>query len=152
VDFRTNLHIASAPSLAAAVSTLQRLGVKSPCRIATFFALFFCLLTALEPSRAGAEILPAPAANTATNAAPRFNVTAYVVEDHSVLPTNDWTSVLSKHTGDNLSLNDLVKAASDLQTQYSNLGYPNTSIAVAEGEITNGMVTLNVFQTAIPQI
>jgi hemolysin activation/secretion protein len=87
-----------------------------------------------------------------TNAPARFNVTAYVVVDNGLMPTNVSARILSKYTGPGVSLQDIVKGASELQSEYRNRGYPSTSIAIAQDQITNGIVTLNVFQTAIPQI
>lgn len=98
-----------------------------------------------------------PAATSAitdaqSNAVPCFNVTSYVVQDNAVMPTNVWGPILSKYTGTNISLGEIVKGAADLQSAYRDRGYPMTSIAIGQGEITNGVVTLNIFQTAIPQI
>ncbi|HVU26354.1 MAG TPA: POTRA domain-containing protein [Verrucomicrobiae bacterium] len=85
-------------------------------------------------------------------AAVRFNVTTYVVKSKIELPTNVLAAALIKHTGDNVSLDEIVKAAADVQTEYRNQGYPATSIAITKERITNGVVTMNVFQTAMPQI
>lgn len=68
------------------------------------------------------------------------------------MPTNVWVPILSKYTGPSVSIRDVVEGASELQSAYRNRGYPSASIAIAQDQITNGIVTLNVFQTAIPQI
>jgi hemolysin activation/secretion protein len=60
--------------------------------------------------------------------------------------------MFSRHTGTSVGLEEIVKAASDLQLEYRNQGYPEMSVAFAREQITNGIVTLNVFQTAVPQI
>lgn len=75
-----------------------------------------------------------------------------MVADNALLPTNVWLPVLSKYTGPDVSLDEIVKGAVELQTQYRNRGFPAISIAIAQGQITNGIVTLNVFQAAIPQV
>ena len=98
----------------------------------------------------GAEAIDATIDTTHTF--PHFNVTAYVVADNGLMPSNVWNPILSKYTGPSVSLQDIVKGASELQAEYRNRGYPSTSIAIAQERITNGIVTLNVFQTAIPQI
>ncbi|HTV41078.1 MAG TPA: POTRA domain-containing protein [Candidatus Sulfotelmatobacter sp.] len=87
-----------------------------------------------------------------TNASAHFNVTAYVVADNGLMPTNVWPPILDKYTGPSVSIQDIVKGAAELQAEYGKRGYPSTSIAIAQERITNGIVTLNVFQTAIPQI
>jgi hemolysin activation/secretion protein/AraC-like DNA-binding protein len=92
---------------------------------------------------------PAPAGN---NAGPYFNVRAYAVKSNTLLSTNILTDIFSKYTGTNVSLDEIVKAASDLQLEYRNQGYPTMSITIAQQQITNGTVTMNVFPMASPQI
>ena len=67
-------------------------------------------------------------------------------------PTNTLASLLSPYTGRNISLDEIVKAASALQSEYHDQGYPAVSMAFVPEEITDGIVTFNVAQTAIPQI
>lgn len=119
-----------------------------------------CLLEGIVTSPATAQLPAASTTNAITdtmaeaesNSAPRFNVTTYIVQDNELLPTNVWSPILSKYTGTNVSLGEIVKGAEELQSVYRDQGYPTTSIAIAQGQITNGAVTLNIFQTAIPQI
>lgn len=87
-----------------------------------------------------------------TNATPHFNITTYVVADNALLPTNVWLPILSKYTGPDVGLDEMVKGATELQSEYRIRGYPGASIAIAPEQIAGGVVTLNVFQTAIPQI
>jgi hemolysin activation/secretion protein len=82
----------------------------------------------------------------------RFNVVGYTVEGSPSLSTNVLVAVFSKYAGPDVTLEEIVKAASDLQLAYRNQGYPAMSVAVVPGEITNGIVTMNVFQAVIPQI
>ena len=93
-----------------------------------------------------------PAALLTNSTAPHFEVRAYVVEGSPLLPTNTLVSRLSPYTGRNISLDEIVKAASALQSEYHDQGYPAVSIAFVPEEITDGIVTFNVAQTAIPQI
>jgi hemolysin activation/secretion protein len=93
-----------------------------------------------------------PAALLTNSAAPHFEVRAYVVEGSPLLPTNTLASLLSPYTGRNISLDEIVKAASALQSEYHDQGYPAVSIAFVPEEITDGSVTFNIAQTAIPQI
>ncbi len=81
-----------------------------------------------------------------------YDVSVYDVEGNKVLPTNAVNSTLAGYTGTNVSLVEIVKAAEDLQTEFRVEGYPQMSIAIAKEQITNGIVTMNVFQTALPQI
>jgi hemolysin activation/secretion protein len=86
------------------------------------------------------------------NAVPHFNVRGYVVEGSPLLPTNILASTFSRYTGPNVSLDEIVKAASALQLEYYNQGYPAVSVAFVPEQITGGIVTFNVAQTVIPQI
>ena len=60
--------------------------------------------------------------------------------------------ILSKYTGTNVGLSKIAQAAFALQAEYRKAGYPKTSLAIATGQITNGVVTVNAFQAALPQI
>ena len=135
-----------------------------PHRHAVFLLLFLCCwaegmtlrLAAAEYAASTNAPVSVPATITTavpeSNATPHFNVAAYTVEGNPLLSTNVLLPMLSKHTGTNVSLEEIVKAASDLQLEYRNQGYPAMSVALAREQITNGIVKLNVFPTAVPQI
>ncbi len=84
--------------------------------------------------------------------AAHFKVLGFRVEGSPMISTNLVKSLLAKYTGPDITEDQLVKAASDLHYEYCKLGYPFMSVALARDGITNGIVTLNVFQTVIPQI
>jgi len=88
----------------------------------------------------------------AGNAAPRFNVRAYEIKGNALLPTNTVAGILSRHTGPDVSLAEMVQVVSELQLEYHNRGHPPMSFSIAPQEITNGVVVINVFQSASPQI
>ena len=119
-------------------------------------ALFgLCFLCCGMPGVLAAEPVSSsnsPAALLTTSAAPQFEVRSYVVEGSPLIPTNTLASLLSPYTGRNISLDEIVKAAAALQSEYHNQGYPAVSVAFVPEEITDGIVTFNVAQTAIPQI
>ena len=124
---------------------------KSTTRAAVLLVLF--ALNLISPVRAQTNLPAANATATAEgNEDPQFNVQAYAVKSNTLLPTNILTEIFSKHTGTNVSLDEIVKAASDLQLEYRNQGYPTMSITIAPQQITNGTVTMNVFPMASPQI
>ncbi len=87
-----------------------------------------------------------------THAVPQFNVREYVVKGKLQVITNSMSSIFDKYTGTNVGVEELVKAASDLHMEYVRLGYPMMSVAIPLEKITNGVVTLNVFPTAVPQV
>ncbi len=81
-----------------------------------------------------------------------FNIQEYRISGGTVIPTNILASLFAPYTGANRSADDIGKAAADLQWAYRTHGYPGMSISVAGAQITNGIVTLNVFYAASPQI
>ncbi len=108
---------------------------------------FFCLTLAPahgEPAAAN----PPKLANDTT----RFDVAAYAIGGSGPLATNLPTPLFATHTGTNVSLSELVQAAAELHEAYREQGHPFMSVAIALERITNGIVTLNPFQTAIPQV
>jgi hemolysin activation/secretion protein len=92
------------------------------------------------------------AVSQTASAAPHFNIRAYVVAGSPMLPTNTLASLFSPYTGANIGLDEIVKAASALQLEYHDQGCPAVSVAFVPEGITDGIVTFNVAQTAIPQI
>jgi len=114
-----------------------------------------CWLAAMVPASA-AETSAAPdqsvAAGTNNGAASSFRVTTYVVQGSTLLSTNILVPLLSQYTGPDVSLDQIVKAATELHEAYRKAGYPMMSVAIPRDQITNGVVTLNVFETALPQI
>jgi hemolysin activation/secretion protein len=81
----------------------------------------------------------------------QFVVQSYAIRGYPIL-SNVPASFFSKYTGTNVSLEGLIAAASELQAEYRDRGYPKASVAFAWEEITNGIVTFNVAQATIPQI
>jgi hemolysin activation/secretion protein/AraC-like DNA-binding protein len=124
---------------------------KFTARAAVLLLLF--ALGLISPVRAQTNLPAANATVTAeSNDAPHFDVQAYAVKSNTSLSTNILTGIFSKYTGTNVSLDEIVKAASDLQLEYRNQGHPTMSITIAQQQITNGTVTMNVFPMAFPQI
>src|SRR5215469_16664577 len=87
-----------------------------------------------------------------TGAAPSFNVTGFTVEGRWILSTNVMVPIFSKYSGANVSLENIIHAASDLELEYIREGYPTMNIVVAPKRITNGIVTLDVFPGAVAQV
>jgi len=104
-----------------------------------------------QPEATGAAGTNA-AATIAAKAAPGFSVRSYRIEGDAVLRTNTPSSLFSKFTGTNLSLADIANAAAALQRECQKRGYSNVCVAVAPRQLDDGIVTLNVFRSAWPQI
>ena len=153
MDFRKSPHVTTAPVLVAVVSSLFRFLAGYRKHFAFYLLLIFFLAGGLAASFAeGQEPSTNSTVVTNVDTSPHFNVSTYVVHDNGLLPTNVWGPLLAKHTGANVSLTEIVKATFDLQEQYREHGNPKASIAMAHEQITNGVVTLNVFQAAVPQV
>ena len=84
-----------------------------------------------------------------TNASSHFIVQAYQVRGDTLL-TNYPAQRFLEYTGTNVTISDVVKAASRLQREHFALGYSNLSVAISRERITNGIVTMNVFRSRIP--
>ena len=128
-------------------------GIK--CRLALFLlSLAFCWFGPV-----GNLLVAAPSTDSATGpglveskAGPRFNVVAYVISGGPTLSTNALAPLFAHDTGTNVSVAGLVNAAAELHQEYVHQGEPMMSVAIPLNKITNGVVTLNVFRTAVPQV
>jgi len=87
-----------------------------------------------------------------TNAEPRFNVLAYEIRGDTLLTTNTLMSIFAKRTGTNVTLSDITQAASDLQMEYRNRGYPTVNVTIPPQQLTNGIVKIRVFQGRLSEI
>ena len=92
------------------------------------------------------------AAALQSDAVLRFDVRAYAVQGGPSLTTNTLDRIFSRYTGTNVSREEVGEAALELQSEYRNQGYPGMSIATAPEQITNGIVTMNVFYADSPQV
>ena len=81
-----------------------------------------------------------------------YNVRSYALEGKSSVVTKALARLTAKYTGTNVSLADIVCAAVDLQAEYRQQGEATMNIVIAPRRITNGIVTLDVFPGAVPQI
>lgn len=111
----------------------------------------------LAAGRAAKLPNPAAAASAAsesarTNAGPHFTVRHYEINGDTLLSSEALTKVLLKHTGTNLSVTDIMKAASDLQMEYRERGYPTVSVTIPEQRLTNEIVKFRVFQGRLSDV
>jgi hemolysin activation/secretion protein len=95
----------------------------------------------------------APAPNPGkTNAPPGFLVRAYEITGDTLLSTNTLMSIFAKRTGTNVTINDILQAATDLQAEYRSRGYPTVVVSVPQQTISNAMVKIRVFQGRISNV
>jgi len=105
-----------------------------------------------SPGNSGSATSPSAQTTPTINPGPRFSVSDFLIEGSLQLNTNLTMPVLSRHTGPNVSLEEIVQAATDLESVYAEQGYTNANIVIAPQRIANGVVTLTVFRGAFPQI
>jgi hemolysin activation/secretion protein len=94
--------------------------------------------------------LPAPAEST--NAPIHFDVAHYEITGDTLLTDETLTALLAKHTGTNLTVAEVIKAASELQLEYRNRGFPTVKVTLPPQQITNGMVKIRVFEGRLSEI
>ncbi|MGA2247604.1 MAG: POTRA domain-containing protein [Verrucomicrobiota bacterium] len=140
-------------NLKPAKMLLQRFPSLVPPRV-SLTVCWLLFIGCLASSPALAATGPATSAPPVDGVAgiPCFNVNAFTIEGRWVPSTNVLTSVFSKYAGTNVNLVEIIQAASDLELEYLREGYPAMNIVIAPKHITNGIVTLNVFPGAVPQI
>jgi hemolysin activation/secretion protein len=95
------------------------------------------------PTASAAPNAPAPAR---ANPTPHFAVKAFDVSGDTLLSVETLNTVLSRHTGTNVALTNIVEAVADLQKEYRDRGYPTVRVAVPQQQITNQTVKLQVFE------
>jgi hemolysin activation/secretion protein len=61
-------------------------------------------------------------------------------------------SIFAKRTGTNVALSDITQAASDMQMEYHNRGYPTVKVVIPPQQLTNGIVKIRVFQGRLSEI
>ncbi|HZV36077.1 MAG TPA: POTRA domain-containing protein, partial [Verrucomicrobiae bacterium] len=81
-----------------------------------------------------------------------YYVVSYVIEGKPILDTNSFPTLLSRYTGTNVSVTEMVEAAAEIQELSRRQGHPTVSVAIAERRITNGIVPMYLFEASAPQI
>jgi hemolysin activation/secretion protein len=87
-----------------------------------------------------------------TNAVPRFNVQAYEITGNTLLSARTLSSIFTKGIGTNMTLTNITQAASELQQEYRNRGYPTVSVTLPPQQITNAVVRIRVFEGLLSEI
>jgi hemolysin activation/secretion protein len=96
--------------------------------------------------------LAGPATQERANPAPHFAVKAFEVRGDTLLSTEVLDTVLTRQTGTNVLLTNIVQAASDLQKEYRNRGYATVRVTIPQQQITNQIVKLQVFEGRLSDI
>jgi hemolysin activation/secretion protein len=120
------------------------LGVPGLC---WWLAVFSCLR-----SNGGDLPVADTAAGLPGSHSTNYNVRAFAIAGKSPLAPGQLLPLLDRHTGTNVSLQEIIQAALDLQAEYRRQGFPTMRIGVAPGHSTNGIVTMTVVQGAFPEL
>ena len=107
------------------------------------------IAAALAASR-GESSTNAPAKSPAR--ASGFVVRAYEIIGDTLLSTNTLMGIFAKRVGTNVTVADIKQAASDLQMEYRNRGYPTVAVSIPQQQLTNGIVKIRVFEGVLSDI
>jgi hemolysin activation/secretion protein len=91
-------------------------------------------------------------AASATNREPKFAIRAYEIKGDTLLSTETLTSILTKYTGTNIGVSDIMKAGSEVQMEYRTRGFPTVNVTIPPQQITNGIVKMRVFEGRLSEM
>src|SRR5271169_4669640 len=88
--------------------------------------------TAVSPKATETVAAATAQAAAGTNAAPRFDIQAYVIKRDPLVFTNAPALTLSAYTGANIGLDRIAQAAKELLFEYQKQGYTRANISIAQ--------------------
>jgi hemolysin activation/secretion protein len=102
----------------------------------------------------------APTNSPAANAAPapaqsktlHFPISHYEVTGNTLLPEKVLEGILSKHTGTNVTFENVTSAVKELQLEYHNRGFDTISVTIPQQVLTNGVFKIRVFEGRLAEI
>lgn len=122
------------------------LAVLRPC----WMVFWLRLLLGLAGGQAVADTVTN--GTTAAVNTPGFNITAYQVQGKYPLAPDLLQPLLAPYTGTNVSLEQIRHAAFALESEYARQGYSTMNVVVAPKKIKDGVVVLDAFVGALPQV
>ena len=116
--------------------------------------LLGCAALAAGAPVAGDASVPAPppVEQVFTNALTPWVIAEYRVQGDPALTQLVPAARLEPYTGTQVTLLDIVRAASALQREFHASGYTNVTLTLGRDQITNGIVTLYAFRSGRAQI
>jgi len=124
---------------------------RMPTLLAMMAMLFICLGAAFQNANAVPATTNSPPAST--NAPVRqFAVKNYMVEGNSILPTMSIDKLMSKYTGDHVSLETVKEALGALQMEYRNRGYLTVKVTLPPQTLTNDIIKVVVVEGIVTEI
>ncbi len=126
--------------------------INSAIGMPLLLSLAACLASGGQTNSSALSIAAPPVQEVFTNAGLPLRVTAYrFVGDPAltnIAPAAGW----ERFVGSNVTLVDIVKAASSLQDSLHTAGFTNVTLTVGRDQITRGVVTFYGFRGALAQI
>ena len=86
------------------------------------------------------------------DAGPRYDVEAYAINYNHAVFTNVPELGLADYSGTNVATSQILKAASAVLAEFRGAGYSSANVAISMAQITNGVVTMNVYNGVFPQV
>ena len=77
---------------------------------------------------------------------PRVSVSRYEVRGNTLIPQAVLDRILPRHTGANITLDEVAAAREELRSEYHERGFNNVSIIVPQQQQTKGVWVLQVFE------
>jgi hemolysin activation/secretion protein len=113
-----------------------------------------CLATMAAGANAGptngppakASLAPAPGQTL------HFLVSRYEVTGNTLLPKKVLDGIFARHTGTNITFDDVASAEKELQLEYHNRGYDTISVTIPQQRLTNGVFKIRVFEGRLAEI
>ncbi|HZM05758.1 MAG TPA: ShlB/FhaC/HecB family hemolysin secretion/activation protein [Candidatus Saccharimonadales bacterium] len=81
-----------------------------------------------------------------------FAVDRYDVAGNTLLPQKVLDAIFSKHTGTNITFDDIASAEKELQMAYHSRGYDTISVTIPEQRLTNAVFKIRVFEGRLAEI
>jgi hemolysin activation/secretion protein len=81
-----------------------------------------------------------------------FEVSRYEVTGNTLLPEKVLEGIFSRHTGTNITFEDVASAEKELQLEYHNRGYDTISVTIPQQRLTNGVFKIRVFEGRLAKI
>ena len=118
------------------------------------FSVRYLTLLLTSPGLASLAALPSPGpvGKPLSTAAPAgLNLRRILVEGNTVLPAAQ-LDFLTNYTGTNIDMPRLHEGLFELQTRYSELGYPTIKVTLPPQKLTNGVLHVKIIEGRVTRI
>jgi hemolysin activation/secretion protein len=123
--------------------------------MALFAAVVGVLLSPRAAATNGAPSNSPPAAAT-NKAAPvritHFPVRRYILTGNTLLPYQVVDEILARHTGTNVTFEDVAAAVKELQMEYHNRGFDTVKPVIPRQDLSNGLFRIQILEGRLTKI